>query len=160
MNLTVPPQGHRSIIEAPVHAAGPQVIGQALAGRAELLMEEQKSQESSVSSRVGRQPLTGGGMIALGLIGAIEVARMTGRETGGSVRFWTVVGLLVAVILIGPLVGRARTGRWPRSTLWSTAAVVFLAACFLFFRWAALLGTASLLCSIVGLVHLRRPTSR
>jgi hypothetical protein len=30
MNLTVPPLGHRSIIERPVRAAGPQVIGKAL----------------------------------------------------------------------------------------------------------------------------------
>jgi hypothetical protein len=32
MNLTVPPQGHRSIIAWPVRAAVPQVIGQAFDG--------------------------------------------------------------------------------------------------------------------------------
>lgn len=30
MNLSVPPQGHRSIIARPERAAGPQVIGKSL----------------------------------------------------------------------------------------------------------------------------------
>jgi len=30
MNLTVPPQGHRSIIDRPIRAAVPQVIGKPL----------------------------------------------------------------------------------------------------------------------------------
>jgi len=33
MNLTGPPQGHRSIIERPVRAAGPQVIGEPFDGQ-------------------------------------------------------------------------------------------------------------------------------
>jgi len=33
MKLSVPPQGHGSIIERPMSAAGPQLIGKAFAGR-------------------------------------------------------------------------------------------------------------------------------
>ena len=38
LQLTIPPQGHRSIIEGPERAAGPQVIGKAFDRRTQLGM--------------------------------------------------------------------------------------------------------------------------
>jgi hypothetical protein len=105
MNLTIPPQGHRSIIERPARAASPRVNGKAFDGN---LMSVQAGIARDSCPHCGERVWVGIPDLLPGRRKIFVVCDACGKrsQVAGSTRIWSnltglVVGSVWSVVLVG-----------------------------------------------------------